>query len=59
LSTPEPEQPADVLAKDSQAGTACAQDRQEPARPLTDADLLVLEPLIGEMDAGLSADTIL
>ena len=59
LPMPGPEQLADVLAKDSQAGTAGAQDRQEPARRLTNADLIELERLIGEMDAELSADTIL
>ena len=59
LSMPEPEKLADVLAKDSQAGTAGAQDRQEHARRLTDADLIELESVIREMDAELSPDTIL
>lgn len=56
---PEPEKLADILAKDSQAGTAGAQDRQEPARRLTDTDLIELERIIREMDAELSPDTIL
>lgn len=59
LPMPEPERLADVLAKDSQAGTAGAQDRQEPARRLTDTDLVELERIIREMDAELSPDTIL
>ena len=59
LSMPEPEQLADILAKDSQAGTAGAQDRQEPARRLTDTDLAELERIIRKMDAELSPDTIL
>ena len=59
LPMPEPEQLADVLAKDSQVGTAGAQDRQEPARRLTDTDLIELERVIREMDAELSPDTIL
>jgi hypothetical protein len=59
LPMPEPEKLADVLAKDSQAGTAGAQDRQEPARRLTDTDLVELERVIHEMDDELSPDTIL
>jgi len=59
LPMPEPGKLADVLAKDSQAGTAGAQDRQEPARRLTEADLAELEHIIRRMDAGLSPDIIL
>jgi hypothetical protein len=59
LPMPEPEKLADVLAKDSQAGTAGAQDRQGFARRLTDADLMELERVIHEMDADLAPDTIL
>jgi hypothetical protein len=56
---PEPEKLADVLAKDSQEGTAGAQDRQKPARRLSDADLVELERVIRDMDSSLSPDTIL
>jgi hypothetical protein len=59
LPMPEPEKLADILAKDSQAGTAGAQDRQEPARRLTNTDLIELERVIREMDVELSPDTIL
>ena len=59
LPMPEPQKLADVLAKDSQAGTAGAHDRQEPARRLTGTDLIELERVIREMDAELSPDTIL
>jgi hypothetical protein len=59
LPMPEPEKLADALAKDSQAGTAGAQDRQEFARQLTEADLVELERVIRGMDAELSPDTIL
>lgn len=59
LPMPEPEKLADVLAKDSQAGTAGAQDRQGFARRLTDADLVELERAIRKINAGLSPDTIL
>jgi hypothetical protein len=59
IPMPEPVQLAEVLAKDSQEGTAGAQDRQGFARHLTDADLIELERVIREMDAELSPDTIL
>ena len=59
LPMPEPEKLTDVLAKDSQAGTAGAQDRQKPARRLTDTDLVELERVIREMDSSLSPDTVL
>lgn len=59
LPMPEPEKLTDVLAKDSQAGTAGAQDRQKPARHLTEADLVKLEQVICEMDPSLSPDTVL
>jgi Sulfotransferase domain len=60
LPMPKPEQLSDVLAKDSQAGTAGAQDGgQEPVRRLTDTDLVELEYIIRQMDAELSPGTIL
>lgn len=59
LPMPEHEKLADVLAKDSQAGTAGAQDRQDSARHLTETDLVELERIIREMDVKLSPDTIL
>ncbi len=59
LPMPEPEKLSDVLAKDSQAGTAGAQDRQKPARRLSDADLVELERVIRDMDSSLSPDTVL
>lgn len=59
LPLPDANKLAQVLAKDSQAGTAGAQDRQEPARRLTDADLIQLDRVIRQMDPTLSPDTIL
>lgn len=59
LPMPESEKLSDVLAKDSQAGTAGAQDRQKPARHLSDADLVELERVIRDMDSSLSPDTVL
>ena len=59
LPMPDPESLADILAKDSQAGTAGAQDRQGFARRLTDADLIELERVIRETHAELSPATIL
>lgn len=59
LPMPDSDQLAQVLAKDSQAGTAGAQARQKPARHLTKADLAKLDRVIRQMDATLSPDTIL
>ena len=59
LPIPDPKKLADVLAKDSQAGTAGAQDRQKPARRLSDADLVELERIIRDMDSSLSPYTVL
>lgn len=59
LPMPDPDQLAGVLARDSQAGTAGAQDRKEPVRRLTDAELAELEHIIRELDPGLAPDTIL
>lgn len=56
---PDPDALAQVLARDSQAGTQGAQDREEPARHLTDSDLLELERVIRRLDSSLAADTIL
>lgn len=59
LSLPNPDQLAQVLAKDSQEGTAGAQDKQKPARHLTDADLTELESIIHQLDATLTPDSFL
>ncbi len=59
LPMPDPDQLAQVLAKDSQAGTEGAQDRKEFARRLTDADLAELARVIRELDSELAPDTIL
>lgn len=59
LPLPDPDQLAVVLARDSQAGTAGAQDRQDIARLLTDADLSELDTIIRELDPKLAPDTIL
>ena len=59
LPLPDPNQLAKILARDSQTGTAGAQDRGEPARLLTDDDLAKLERIIRELDPGLAPDTIL
>jgi hypothetical protein len=56
---PDPDQLAQVLARDSQAGTEGAQARKEPARRLTDADLAELDRVIREIDPELTPDTIL
>ena len=56
---PDPDLLATVLARDSQAGTAGAQDRQEPARRLTDAELAELDLVISKLDPTLTYDTIL
>ncbi len=59
LPLPDPAQLASVLAKDSQAGTAGAQDKQKPARVLTDADKRELVQAIHDLDEMLTPDTIL
>ena len=59
LPMPTPDRLAEVLAKDSQAGTVGAQDRAAPVRWLTDADLAELDRIIRESDASLTPDTML
>jgi hypothetical protein len=59
LPMPDPGKLAEVLAKDSQAGTEGAQDRKEFAWRLTDADLAELDRVIRELDPDLVPDTIL
>lgn len=59
LPMPDLDRLAQVLAKDSQAGTAGAQDRHMPARHLTDADLAELNRVIRALDPNLTPDTIL
>ena len=59
LPMPNPDQLAQVLAKDSQAGTEGAQDRKEFARRLRDTDLVELDRVIRELDPSLAPDTIL
>ncbi len=56
LPLPHPEELERVLAKDSQQGTAGAQDRKEAARQLTAADLDEVEHLITQIDPALTAD---
>jgi sulfotransferase family protein len=59
LPMPDPEQLARVLAEDSQAGTAGAQDREEPVRRLSEAELAELDRIIRHYDPTLAPDTIL
>jgi hypothetical protein len=59
LPRPEPARLARVLAQDSQAGTAGAQDREAPVRRLSDADLAELDRLIRQADPTLPPDTLL
>ena len=59
LPMPKPSQLAAVLGKDSQAGTEGAQDKKEPARRLTNADLVILENAIRQLDPTLAPDTML
>ena len=59
LPMPDPDQLAQVLAKDSQAGTDGAQDRQGFVRRLTDIDLAELDRVIRQLDTQLAPDTIL
>lgn len=58
LPMPDPDLLAGVLARDSQAGTAGAQDRKAPARRLTDAELAALDRAIRDLDPALAPDTI-
>jgi hypothetical protein len=59
LPMPDPARLAQVLVEDSQAGTAGAQDREEPVRRLTDAELAELDRIIRQYDPTLAPDTIL
>lgn len=59
LPMPDADQLARVLAEDSQAGTAGAQDRGEPARRLSEAELDDLDRVIQRFDPTLASDTIL
>lgn len=56
---PASDQLEQVLAQDSQAGTPGAQDRQDAARLLTDADLAELDKAIRNLDARFAPDSIL
>lgn len=59
LPMPDSDRLARVLAVDSQAGTAGAQDRPAPVRQLTDAELAELKRSIGQLDPTLAPDTLL
>jgi len=59
LPMPDSARLARVLAEDSQAGTAGAQDREAPVRQLTAADLAELDRTIREYDPTLAPDTTL
>jgi hypothetical protein len=59
LPLPDPDQLAEVLAKDSQAGTIGAEYREKPVRPLSDTELAELDHIIRQLDPGLTPDTIL
>lgn len=59
LPLPAPDRLARVLAEDSQAGTAGAQDREAPVRRLTDAELAELDRVIRQFDPTLAPDTVL
>ena len=59
LPMPDPDQLAGVLGEDSQAGTVGAQDRAEPVRHLTDAELAELDRVIRHYDPALAPDIIL
>jgi hypothetical protein len=56
LPMPDSGQLAQVLARDSQDGTAGAQSKQKPARHLTPKDLAELQQVIKEIDPGLTPD---
>ena len=59
IELPGKEQLAMILAKDSQAGTAGAQNKTKPARWLTDDDLEKLEQIIQKIAPELEPNTIL
>ena len=59
LPLPDRDQLTKILAQDSQAGTAGAQDRQDVARHLTDADLVELDNIIRNLAPNLAPDSIL
>lgn len=59
LPMPDPARLARVLAADSQAGTVGAQNRADPVRRLTDAELVELDRLIRELDPALAPDATL
>jgi len=59
LPLPDPDRLARILAEDSQAGTVGAQDRAEPARRLTDDELIELDRIIRVLDPTLAPDTTL
>jgi hypothetical protein len=59
LPMPDPDQLAQVLARDSQAGTVGAQNQKDPVRRLTDTEMTRLEHIIRQMDPELAPDTIL
>ena len=59
LPLPDPAQLASILAKDSQAGTAGAQDKQQPARTLTDVEKRELVQAIHALDSTLTPNSIL
>lgn len=58
LPMPNPNQLTEILAKDSQAGTDGAQNKQ-PARILTDNEKIELSQLISKLDSSLTPSTIL
>lgn len=59
LPMPDHARLAQVLAEDSQAGTAGAQDREVPVRRLTAANLAELDRTIRQYDPSLTPDTTL
>lgn len=59
LPMPDPAQLAQVLEKDSQAGTVGAEYKAKPVRPLSDAELTALDHIIRELDPGLAPNTAL
>jgi hypothetical protein len=59
LPMPSPDRLAEVLAEDSQAGTAGAQDREAPVRRLSEAELAELDRIIRRFDPTLAPDVIL
>ena len=59
LPMPDPARLARVLAEDSQAGTAGAQNREVPVRRLTEGELAELDRIIRQYDPTLAPDTTL